>query len=610
MCGIVGAVSHRNITSTIAHCLKRLEYRGYDSAGMAVLGAQDNLQCVRVVGKMDLLLSELKKFPPRGQVGIAHTRWATHGIPTKSNAHPQISHNTVALVHNGIIENYEKLRHGLIKKGIKFHSDTDTEVIAHLIYCNLRKNRTLLEAVHRAIGELVGTYALAIVCATEPDKMIVVKSGSPAIIGIGENEHYVTSDAVALLPLTKKFVYLENGDMAVVERNDFKIYDAKLKPVRRKIKVSEMSVADIELGNYAHFMLKEIYEQPRALQDTMNEALLTKEVTARIFGNDAGDIFGRTKKILIVACGSSYHAALVGKYWIEHHVGIGCQVEVASEFCYRNAVVEPGTLFITISQSGETADTLAALHRAKKLPFLSYLTICNVPESSLVRGSVLVFLTQAGIEVGVATTKAFTSQLTALLMFTISLGGYQKMTQRAANALIKQLKLLPSLVKQVLKLDIKIQQLAKLLKNSNSIFYIGRGINYPIVLEGALKIKEISYIHAEGYPGGELKHGALALVERGMKVVAIMPQDNLHKKMLSNLHEVSLRGGELIIFADRALKYRSHGNWHVCHMPTVAAEIAPIVYTIPLQLLAYHTALLRKTNIDQPRNLAKSVTVE
>lgn len=610
MCGIVGAVSKRNITSIITSCLKRLEYRGYDSAGFAIIDEQNSLKCVRVVGKMDLLLKELKNFSSQGNIGIAHTRWATHGIPTKANAHPHLSHSTIALVHNGIIENHEKLRSKLVKRGIKFHSDTDTEVIAHLIYCNLKNGTSLLQAVHKTIGELAGTYALAIICSTEPHRIIAVKSGSPVVLGLGKEENFVTSDAVALLPITNRFIYLENGDIAVIERTSFKIFNSKLKPVHRKVKISEMSAANIELGNYAHFMLKEIYEQPGALEDTIEELLLNRDTPTKIFGNDAEDIFSKTKRLLIVACGSSYHAALVGKYWLEHHAGINCQVEIASEFCYRDVVVEPGTLFVTISQSGETADTLIALQRAKKLPFISFLTICNMPESSLVRGSALVFLTRAGIEVGVATTKAFTTQLAALLMLTIALGRYQKLTYSGALSLIKQLQTLPTLVKQVLKLDSKIQKLAKLLQHSDNIFYLGRGINYPIALEGALKIKEISYIHAEGYPAGELKHGALALVDRKIKVVAIMPNDSLHKKMLSNLHEISLRGGTLIIFVDKTLKCKGNNNWHLCPMPNAATEIAAIIYNIPLQLLAYHTALLRGTNIDQPRNLAKSVTVE
>lgn len=610
MCGIVGAVSGKNITSIVTHCLKKLEYRGYDSAGIAVINAQNNLKCIKIAGKIDLLMDELKNSPLKGNTGIAHTRWATHGIPNKNNAHPQTSHNTVAVVHNGIIENHEQLRNYLIQKGIKFNSDTDTEVIAHLVYYYLNGKRDLLQAVHRATEDLVGTYSLAIISSKEPDKMIAVKYGSPAVIGVGDDANFVASDAVALLPVTNRFVYLENGDLAVVERNDFKIYNSKLKKVKRKIKPSKMSVENVGLDGYDHFMLKEIFEQPRILADTMEDQLLPDGVSPSIFGNNSEEAFGKTKKILIVACGSSYHAALVGKYWFEKHTGISCQVEVASEFCYRKVVVDPGTLFVTISQSGETADTLAALNKAKKLSFINYLTICNSPESSLVRGSSLVFLTKAGIEIGVATTKAFTSQLTALLMLTISLGKYQKLTSKQAIFLIKQLKKLPKLVNNVLQLDKKIAKLALLLQHSSSAFYLGRGISYPIAMEGALKIKEISYVHAEGYPAGELKHGALALVDEKSVAVAILPNDVVHKKMLSNLHEVNLRGGTLIVFADKSLKCKSHGSWHICQMPRIPQDISAIVYTIPLQLLSYHVALLRKTDIDQPRNLAKSVTVE
>ncbi len=610
MCGIVGAVSERNIVSIITECLKRLEYRGYDSAGIAIIDDNKELNCVRAVGKIDCLLTELKNPPLNGKIGIAHTRWATHGIPAKNNAHPHLSHNTVAVVHNGIIENYENIKKRLIKQGIKFTSDTDTEVIVHLIYSYLSNKVGLVKAVQLAIKELVGAYALAIVSNTEPDKIIAVRLGSPVVIGLGINENFVASDAIALLPVTNNFIYLENGDIAVIERSKVQIYNAELKPVKRPAKTSELSADNIEKGNYRHFMQKEIFEQPRSLADTIEERLFDDEVPDQIFGNDAKKIFTEVKRIQIVACGSSFHAGLVGQYWIERLVGISCRVEIASEFCYRDTVAEPNTLFVTISQSGETADTLSALHKAKKSGYLASLTICNVPESSLVRGSNLVILTRAGIEIGVATTKAFTAQLTVLLMLAISLSKHHKLNKKTAAKIITQIKHLPVLAEQVLKLDQKISKLAKLLEHHHSAFYLGRGLSYPIALEGALKIKEISYIHAEGYPAGELKHGALALIDDGTPVVVAAPNDEMYKKISSNLHEVSSRGGILLIFADSSLKLKSQANWHICQIPEVSAEIAPIIYTIPLQLLAYHVALLKGTDIDQPRNLAKSVTVE
>ena len=611
MCGIVSAISERNITNILVECLKRLEYRGYDSAGIAVINNNEHfLKCVRAVGKIEILANKLKTTPLTGHIGIAHTRWATHGAPTEYNAHPHTSNNSIALIHNGIIENYEKIRGDLIKKGFKFKSDTDTEVIAHLIYSHLKNQNDFLTAVYKTTRELTGAFALAIINTAEPDKIIAIRSGSPVVIGLGINENFIASDAVALLPVTNSFIYLEEGDIAVIERDKFQIYNSKLRPVKRPIKTSEISADNIDRGNYRHFMQKEIFEQPRALADTLEERLLQNEIPAEIFGNHAKKIFGKTKRLQIVACGSSFHAALAGKYWFEKYTGITCNVEIASEFRYRQTVVEPGTIFITISQSGETADTLAALHKAKKLPFIATLTICNAPESSLVRESDLVFMTRAGVEVGVATTKAFTTQLAALLMLAISLGKFNGLNLKTTQHLIKQLKHLPFLAEQTLKLDHEISEMAKLLENSANAFFLGRGISYPIAMEGALKLKEISYIHAESYPAGELKHGALALIDHGTPVIVIAPNDNLHEKLKSNLQEVKARGGKLIIFADKSLHCKNHPNWIVCQMPKVPAEISPIIYTIALQLLAYHVALIKGTDIDQPRNLAKSVTVE
>lgn len=613
MCGIVGAISERNITKILIECLKRLEYRGYDSAGIATIENNQrslSLKCIRAVGKIEVLAAKLKTTPLQGSIGIAHTRWATHGAPTEYNAHPHLSNNSLALIHNGIIENYEKIRSNLVKKGFKFKSDTDTEVIVHLIYSHLQKQNSLLDAVYRATKALTGAYALAIIDTSEPDKIIAVRSGSPVVIGLGINENFIASDATALLPVTNSFIYLEDGEIAVVERTQVHIYNSKLRPVKHPIKSSEASADNIERGNYRHFMQKEIFEQPRALADTIEERFLKDEIPAKVFGNSAEKIFSKIKRIQIAACGSSFHAALAGKYWLEEYTGIPCQVEIASEFRYRQTVTEPATLFISISQSGETADTLAALRKAKKLPFIATLTICNAPESSLVRESDLVFMTRAGVEVGVATTKAFTTQLTALLMLTISLRKYQKLSSKTTAQLIRQLKHLPFLAEQTLRLDHEISVIAKTLETTANLFYLGRSICYPIAMEGALKIKEISYIHAESYPAGELKHGPLALIDLGTPVVVISPNDHLYEKLKSNLQEVRARGGKLIIFIDSSLPCKNHPDWHLCKMPKVPAVISPIIYTIPLQLLAYHVALLKGTDIDQPRNLAKSVTVE
>ncbi|MDR1057193.1 MAG: glutamine--fructose-6-phosphate transaminase (isomerizing) [Coxiellaceae bacterium] len=610
MCGIVGAISERNISDIIIECLKRLEYRGYDSAGIAVINNRHVLKCLRTVGKIKVLVDQLKITPFTGHIGIAHTRWATHGTPTEHNAHPHTSNNNIALIHNGIIENYEELRNKLLKQGFKFTSDTDSEVIVHLIYSYLQKQHDLLTAIHETVKELSGTFALAIISVQEPNKLIAVRSGSPVVVGLGINENFVASDTTALLPVTNNFIYLDEGDLAVIEQRKVSIYNANFRLVKRPIKSSTMSIYNIERGNYHHFMQKEIFEQPHVLADTLEERLLENEIPAEIFGNSAKDIFSKTEKLQIIACGSSLHSAMTGKYWLEKLTQIPCGVEFASEFRYRETVTEPNTLFITISQSGETADTLAALRKAKKLPFLATLTICNVPESSLVHESDLVFMTRAGVEIGVATTKSFTAQLTALLMLAISLGKYRGLSSTIIQQLIKQLKHLPFLAEQALKLNGEISEIAKLLEHSLSVFYIGRGISYPIAMEGALKIKEISYIHAESYPAGELKHGPIALIDNETPVVVISPDDNMYEKLKSNLQEIHARRGKLIIFADKSLNYNNHPNWHICKMPKVDKEIAPIIYTIPLQLLAYHVASIKGTDIDQPRNLAKSVTVE
>lgn len=610
MCGIVGAISERNITDILIEGLKRLEYRGYDSAGIAVINSRNTLKHIRAVGKISSLTKKLNTSPIKGQMGIAHTRWATHGAPIERNAHPHTSSKSVAIVHNGIIENYEEIKNKLLKKGFKFTSDTDTEVIAHLICSHLKTGKTFLKAVHKSTQELTGAFALAIINSEEPDKLIAVRNNSPVVLGLGINENFIASDAVALLPITNRFTYLEEGDIAVIEREKFKIYNSNLKPVKRTTKTSDISADKIDRGNYRHFMLKEIFEQPSILAETLEQRIFPNEIPTKIFGIKAKKTFNKVKKLQIAACGSSYHAAMAGKYWLEKFVQIPCNVEIASEFRYRHIVVEPGTLFITISQSGETADTLAALHKAKKLPFLSTLTICNTPESSLVRESELIFMTRAGIEVGVATTKGFTTQLTALLMLAISLGKIKGLNLKTVKNLINQLTHLPSLTEKILKLDKKISKIAESLEDNHNAFYLGRGISYPIAMEGALKIKEISYIHAESYPAGELKHGALALIDHDTPVIVVAPNDDLNDKLKSNLKEVQARGGKLIVFADKSLRYQNNSEWLICQMPKIDPEISPIVYSVALQLLAYHVALLKGTDIDQPRNLAKSVTVE
>jgi len=610
MCGIVGAVSERNVVNILVEGIKRLEYRGYDSSGVAVLNNKKALEVVRAVGKIEALEKKLKHHPLEGHLGIAHTRWATHGVPAEHNAHPHVSHNAIALVHNGIIENHEELRANLIKKNFIFSSETDTEVIAHLICHYFKKHNDFLTAVHAAVQELKGAYALAIINIASPEQIIAVRRGSPVVIGQGIGENFVASDAMALLPVTNNFIYLEDGDIAVIERDKVDIYNTDLKQVKRLAKISQLSADNIERGNYRHFMQKEIFEQPKALADTLLERLGVESIPIEIFGNNAKKILSKIKRIQIVACGSSFHAALIGKFWLEQYAKLPCSVEIASEFRYRSQIVEPDTLFVTISQSGETADTLAALHYAKRIGFAATLAICNAPESSLVRESDLVFMTRAGVEIGVATTKAFVTQLLGLLMFAIALGNKVGLDGKSLGQLIKQIEHIPVIVGQALELEAQIIEIAKMLENSSSVFFLGRGINYPVAMEGALKLKEISYIHAESYPAGELKHGPIALIDKDTYVIVVMPDDALFEKLKSNLQEVSARSGKLIIFADESLDLKPQPNWMVCKVPKVSAELAPIIYTIPLQLLSYHVAVIKGTDVDRPRNLAKSVTVE
>lgn len=608
MCGIVGAVAEKNVVPILMDGLKRLEYRGYDSAGVAIINDM-HLKRVRKQGKVQELVDA--SYSLNGKTGIAHTRWATHGRPSEQNAHPHVSHNIVAVVHNGIIENYLNLKKELTAKNYKFTSQTDTEIIAHLIHYELQQNKNLLSAVQKAVKKLVGAYALGILHTQEPGRLIAVRSGSPLVIGLGKNENFIASDPLALLPVTKKFIYLEEGDIADIYINDIKIYDLHDKAVTRKTQTSDLKADVTDKGKFKHFMLKEIFEQPLALQQTLGERLGKTQVLDQAFGVDATKLFNRIKRVQIVACGTSYHAGLVGRYWLESLAGIPCNVEIASEYRYRNKVVEPDTLFVTLSQSGETADTLAALRQAKKLNYAeSTLAICNVPQSSIVRESDFALMTRAGREIGVASTKAFTTQLASLLLLTIVLGRRHHIDKKLEEQLVQALWQLPGYVEQALGLNNKIKNLAKRFAKKQHALFLGRGIQFPIAMEGALKLKEISYIHAEAYAAGELKHGPLALVDKNMPVITIAPNDELLEKLKSNMQEVGARGGELIVFADETLNLKNSRGITIIPVPAVPKEIAPIIYTIPLQLLAYHIAVLKKTDIDQPRNLAKSVTVE
>lgn len=609
MCGIVGAVTERNVAPILVDGLKRLEYRGYDSAGIAIIGDK-KINRVRTPGKVKELDDALTQNKMNGGTGIAHTRWATHGKPSEKNAHPQMSNDMIAIVHNGIIENYLELKKKLTDDGYVFTSDTDTEVVAHLIHSEMKHNKDLLQAVQEAVKHLEGAYALGIVHRDQPNRLIAVRSGSPLVIGLGKNENFIASDPLALLPLTNQFIYLDEGDIADISLNNITIYDKKNKKVSRKIHTSDLKTDTADRGEYRHFMLKEIFEQPRAVQNTLDERITKNHVIEQAFGINAGEIFDQVKKIQIVACGTSYHAGLVARYWLEGLAGVPCQTDIASEFRYRHKIIEPDTLFITLSQSGETADTLAALKQAKTLNYLSTLTICNVPHSSLTRESELTFLTRAGSEIGVASTKAFTTQLAALFLLTIALGKRHKISEKKLQQLISELKKVPEKIQQALDLNDEIKNLSELFADKQNALFLGRGIHFPIAMEGALKLKEISYIHAEAYPAGELKHGPLALVDKNMPVIAIAPNDELLEKLKSNFQEVRARGGELFVFADKKSGLKETPGIKIISMPEVDREISPLIYTVPLQLLAYHVAVLKGTDIDQPRNLAKSVTVE
>ncbi len=610
MCGIVGAVAERNVVPILMEGLRRLEYRGYDSAGLAVI-ENDQLERRRRMGKVAELEDELVNRPAHGPIGIAHTRWATHGVPSRANAHPHMSNDSVAIVHNGIIENHELLKARLIDAGYEFSSDTDTEVIAHLIHQHLQKTPELETAVRNAVDELEGAYALVVMSPTMPDTLILAREGCPVVIGLGLGENFVASDVAALLPVTRKFMFLEEGDVAVITRDSIVVTDSDNKPVERKVSESELSSDAVERGEFRHYMLKEIYEQPRALAETLSERISDGKVPDAVFGPQASDILNNIETVHIVACGTSYHAGLIARYWIEEYCKLPCTVEIASEYRYRNAVVPKNSLFMTVSQSGETADTLAAVRAAKKKGYLATMAICNVPESSLVRESDLVLMTRAGPEIGVASTKAFTTQLVAFALFTLALARHHDMPEAEQKRLTGQLLELPAMIEQILSLDTKIEKMAGHFADRQHALFLGRGAQNPVAMEGALKLKEISYIHAEAYPAGELKHGPLALVDEDMPVVTVAPSDDLLEKLKSNLQEVRARGGELFVFADPNVDFEDGDGVHVLKMPVHIEDFqAPILYTVPLQLLSYHVAILKGTDVDQPRNLAKSVTVE
>lgn len=611
MCGIVGAVAERNITAILIEGLKRLEYRGYDSAGLAVLTQNGELQRRRRIGKVSELEAAVAAEPLAGQLGIAHTRWATHGAPTEGNAHPHFSGSEVAVVHNGIIENHEELREELKGLGYVFTSQTDTEVIVHLINHTLKSIPDLTDALKAAVKRLHGAYGLALISTRQPDRLVAARSGSPLVIGLGLGENFLASDQLALRQVTDRFMYLEEGDIAEIHRDQVTIWDQDGHKVQRETVQYHEGAEAADKGTYRHFMLKEIHEQPSVVQRTLEGRLGKDNVMVQAFGPKAAELFAKVRNVQIVACGTSYHAGMVARYWLESLAGIPCQVEVASEFRYRKVVVQPDTLFVSISQSGETADTLAALRNAKELGFLGSLAICNVGISSLVRESDLTLLTLAGPEIGVASTKAFTTQLVSLMLLTLALGQVRGTLEAGVEAeLVEELRRLPARLGEALAMDATVEKIAELFADKHHTLFLGRGAQYPVAMEGALKLKEISYIHAEAYPAGELKHGPLALVDNDMPVVTVAPNNELLEKLKSNLQEVRARGGELVVFADEQAGMTNGEGTHVIKVPHIADALAPILYTIPLQLLSYYVAVLKGTDVDQPRNLAKSVTVE
>jgi glutamine---fructose-6-phosphate transaminase (isomerizing) len=609
MCGIVGGIAQRNVVPILIEGLKRLEYRGYDSAGLAVVHDND-IYRKRELGKVKGLEALIEADPISGYLGIAHTRWATHGKPSTANAHPHISRNKIAVVHNGIIENYEHLRETQTNNGYEFTSETDTETIVHEIHHARETTDSLLAAVKETVKKLEGAYALGIMSADEPDTLIACRKGSPLVIGVGFGEYFIASDVAALLPVTQRFIFLEEGDIAKISIKELLIYDADDQLVKRPIKQSQLTADAVEKGEYRHYMLKEIYEQPFAISQTLEGRFINNRLQENAFGHNAAEVFDNIKSVQILACGTSYHSGLVARYWFEKIARVPCNIEVASEFRYRSPVLSPDTLIVTISQSGETADTLAALQEAKKLGAKYSIAICNVPESSLVRESDLVLMTRAGPEIGVASTKAFTTQLVTLMMLVIAVGRRFQLTEIMEQKITSELFSLPKKIEQVLQLDEEIKTLSQQFAEKQHALFLGRGTHYPIAMEGALKLKEISYIHAEAYPAGELKHGPLALIDVDMPVIVVAPNNSLLEKLKSNMQEVSARGGQLIVFMDETLASEADKNIQIVKVAQVGNEISPMVYTVPLQLLSYHVAVLKGTDVDQPRNLAKSVTVE
>lgn len=610
MCGIVGAVAQRDVAEILLEGLSRLEYRGYDSAGLAVVSGKGETKRLRRVGKVKALADAVKGDHVSGGTGIAHTRWATHGAPNETNAHPHNSSDRVSIVHNGIIENYEALRAELQKAGYTFHTDTDSEVICHLVHQSLENGRTLLGAVQEVVKKLDGAYGTVVMDNHEPDKLVVARSGSPLVIGYGIGEHFIASDQLALLPVTRRFSFLEEGDVAEICRDDVSIFDKDGQQVDREIIESDVSHDVGSKGKFRHYMLKEIYEQPIAIKNTLDSRIAKQRILDSTFGSQAGELLPKVEHVQIIACGTSFHAGMTAKYWFEGFAGVSCNVEIASEYRYRKSFVRPNSLLVTISQSGETADTLAALRLAKEQGYMASLTICNVPGSSLVRESEMAFMMNAGAEIGVASTKAFTVQLAGLLMLATVIGHHKGLTAEQEAAIVNALQSLPAKIEQALAMDVEIEKLAEDFADKHHSLFLGRGDQYPIAMEGALKLKEISYIHAEAYAAGELKHGPLALIDADMPVIVVAPNNELAEKLKSNVEEVRARGGLMYVFADQAASFSSDATMKVLNVPPCEPLIAPIIYTIPLQLLSYHVAIIKGTDVDQPRNLAKSVTVE
>lgn len=610
MCGIVGAVAQRDVAAILLEGLKRLEYRGYDSAGIALIRRNNEFLRIRRNGKVQTLSDAVEESDHDGAIGIAHTRWATHGKPSERNAHPHVSSESIAVVHNGIIENHHLLREQLEAMGYVFSSDTDTEVIAHLVEDQLKTHKDLLSAFKETVKQLEGAYGAVVMDINDPNRLIAARSGSPLVIGYGLGENFLASDQLALLPVTNRFAYLEEGDIADISRDGVQIYNAEGEKVDRPIKESDITHDAGDKGPYKHYMLKEIYEQPIAIKNTLEGRIVDGSVNVASFGERAEEILSEIDHVQIIACGTSFHSGMVARYWFEEIAGVPCSVEIASEFRYRKSVVHKNSLIVTISQSGETADTLAALRLAKEIGYKASLTICNVPGSSLMRESDLVYMMNAGAEIGVASTKAFTVQLTGLLLLVLSLAKYKSIPEETIKKIVDSIQSLPAKIEQTLDMDSLIKQVADDFSDKHHSLFLGRGEQYPVAMEGALKLKEISYIHAEAYAAGELKHGPLALIDADMPVIVVAPNNELLEKLHSNVEEVRARGGLMYVFADKQAHFKSDQTMKVLDVPHCDDVIAPIVYTIPLQLLSYHVALIKGTDVDQPRNLAKSVTVE